>query len=341
MLKVTVCIPTYNRKHYLMEAIESVLTQSYQDFYLLVSDNGSTDGTPDMVDEYARRDARVIYNRFPRNLGSARNWRYVLTKPKTEFVAFLPDDDLWLPDHLRYAVEALEKTKESALYCCATKFFGPGKDGSLMRPWWLEDCVNRTTFDARKNFVPWLVGTPMTAASVVFRRSLLSNIVFPNEDRFSAGDWLLWGQIALRGVMVYDPVVQVRYRWHSGNDSHSTMKGARHKAQVRYTVRWLASHALEKGALNAQSMIEQVIYSWPRGPASLLTVALGTYDTPPVLRHAARQIFEGDDKIGKSSRSSRHCRIAGRIGTWYLYLADILDRIAGRWWKLSGVIKLQ
>ena len=70
MPKVTVCLPTYNRAHYLREAIESVLSQTFQDFELLICDNASTDETSEVVKSF--RDARIRYVRHSRNINRVR-----------------------------------------------------------------------------------------------------------------------------------------------------------------------------------------------------------------------------------------------------------------------------
>lgn len=71
---------------------EAVLGQTLGDFRPLISDNGSTDNTEALVRESARADKRIVYHRFPQNVGIARNVQHVLMNPDTEFVAFLPTE---------------------------------------------------------------------------------------------------------------------------------------------------------------------------------------------------------------------------------------------------------
>jgi glycosyltransferase involved in cell wall biosynthesis len=143
MARLTVGIPTYNRCAYLREAIESVLGQTFGDFDLLISDNGSTDGTEDMVREYARAEKRIIYHRFPKNCGMARNLGQVLMRPDTEFVAFLPDDDLWLPHHLASALEALQNVSNAVLFACVPESFGEEAEHDFQQPLWVNGSKSR------------------------------------------------------------------------------------------------------------------------------------------------------------------------------------------------------
>jgi glycosyltransferase involved in cell wall biosynthesis len=333
MARVTVGIPTYNRCAYLREAMESVLGQTFADFDLLISDNGSTDGTEDMVREYARAEKRVIYHRFPKNCGMARNLRHVLMSPDTEFVAFLPDDDLWLPHHLASALESLQNVPNAILFACTAESFGEKAEQDLHRPYWVNGSKSRYVTDTRKRFVPWLKESPVAAASVVFRGAARDQVSWYNDDRFGPRDWLFWGQISMCGVTVFDPAVGTKYRWHKGNQSNDLMKGKMAIAQFRYVIRRLATLALLKGALNVAELIDEVVKSWAVGPAATLVVALAALDTHPALRKAALEIFHQRPEIGTSLKSTQHCRMAGRAGTWYLGIADGVDRLLGQWWR--------
>ena len=106
-MRVTVGIPTYNRSEMLRGAVESVLAQTYPDFRLLISDNASDDDTPDVVRSFD--DERIQYVRADVNVGPAGNFRRVLELAETEFLVILPDDDVLYPDHLRAAVDVLDR----------------------------------------------------------------------------------------------------------------------------------------------------------------------------------------------------------------------------------------
>lgn len=103
---VSVCVPTLNRARYLSVAIGSVLAQTFQDYELIVCDNGSTDDTPDVV--RALRDARVRYVPSPATIGMAANWLRGLEAARGRYCAILADDDAWAPSLLQALVAPLE-----------------------------------------------------------------------------------------------------------------------------------------------------------------------------------------------------------------------------------------
>jgi hypothetical protein len=331
MALVTVSIPTYNRRAYLSEALASVTAQTFRDFEVLVSDNGSTDGTEELVAEYAQRDRRFRYHRFQSNRGLAGNMRYVINEPTTELVALLPDDDLWLPHHLEAAVRSLQGTRDAVLYGCTTEFFGEKPPFEVHQPYWMEGHTTPQVFDTRRQFAPWLRETPMAPVSVVLRAAARRGLDGHTDDSFGPMDWLYWGQIALQGSTVFDPTVGAKLRWHTSNQSNVLLKGLRANVQRRYVMRRLATLALEQGALTPETLVEEVRRAWPTGSAADLIIALAAYDSVPSLRKAALEIFATAPELGTSPQSTKHCRMASRVGTWYLGCADLIDRTLGRW----------
>ena len=99
MTKVSVIIPVYNAEKYLRETIDSVLGQDFEDFELLLVDDGSKDASPAICDEYAAQDSRVqALHKTNGGVSSARNLG--LDKARGEYIVFLDNDDLLYPDFL-------------------------------------------------------------------------------------------------------------------------------------------------------------------------------------------------------------------------------------------------
>ena len=97
---VSVIMPAYNAEKYISESIESVLTQSYQNWELLITDDRSNDNTQQIVEEYCARDKRIKYfiNKENGGAGVARN--NSIENASGRFIAFLDADDQWLPEKL-------------------------------------------------------------------------------------------------------------------------------------------------------------------------------------------------------------------------------------------------
>jgi glycosyltransferase involved in cell wall biosynthesis len=147
--KISVLIPTCNRVHYLVEAIESALAQDYPNFEVLVSDNASTDGTEERVKKYFS-DPRFHYHRNETNLGSGPNYRKLLYEYAAgEWGHYLTDDDYFIDRrHLSKAVRLIQEHGVGVVFSGAESRYREEKTGRslslgleevLPREWWLEN----------------------------------------------------------------------------------------------------------------------------------------------------------------------------------------------------------
>ncbi|CDM95504.1 MULTISPECIES: glycosyltransferase family 2 protein [Limnospira] len=107
MAKITVCIPTYNRVKLLPIAIASVLEQTEQDFELIVCDDGSTDGTVEIMSRY--EDPRLRYIRHQKNIGKSNNMRSGFDAATGEYFIKFDDDDRLTPEFLEKTSAILEQ----------------------------------------------------------------------------------------------------------------------------------------------------------------------------------------------------------------------------------------
>lgn len=118
--RITVGMPVYNGQRFVGQAIESVLTQTYGDFELLISDNASTDDTPRICRSYAEGDARIRYMSHERNLGAARNYNRLVHEARGQFFKWMPADDVLASPCLARCLEALDSERASVLSYPAT-----------------------------------------------------------------------------------------------------------------------------------------------------------------------------------------------------------------------------
>ncbi|MBP0000442.1 MAG: glycosyltransferase family 2 protein [Cyanobacteria bacterium SID2] len=115
MPKVSVCIPTYNRAHYLTYSVNSVLAQTYTDFELIICDDASSDNTPDVVKQWD--DPRIRYIRHPQNIRRSRNMRSGFEAATGEYFIKFDDDDALCPEFLEKTVKVLDDRPEIDLVC--------------------------------------------------------------------------------------------------------------------------------------------------------------------------------------------------------------------------------
>lgn len=113
---VSVCIPTWNRERLLAGALDSVLSQKFGDFEVIVSDNASSDGTGDLV--RACRDGRLRYLRNETNVGAPANWIRAAAAARGRYIMIIGDDDLLSPSFLETLVAPLESDPRVVVSFC-------------------------------------------------------------------------------------------------------------------------------------------------------------------------------------------------------------------------------
>lgn len=102
-------MPVYNGEDFLKQRLESIINQSYSNFILIISDNGSTDNSQKICEEFSKKDNRIIYFRHEKNNGAYWNFNFVLKKAKTKYFVWAAVDDIWSQNFLEKNIDVLEK----------------------------------------------------------------------------------------------------------------------------------------------------------------------------------------------------------------------------------------
>jgi len=194
----------YNHAGYISQAISSVLAQSWPHFELIVVDDGSTDRTHEVVEGFNDPRVRYIYQEN-QGQGSARNTG--IAHARGEYVCFLDDDDLWLPNYLETVLAVLQPRPEvGALYAACQVIDGEGN--------YLPQIMSRVV--APERMYDALVEGGWFPPLVVTVRKVVLDDVGPLDPSLRGNDdWELWLRIARRYVFVGIPDVVGLYRIHS------------------------------------------------------------------------------------------------------------------------------
>ena len=211
--RVTVAIPTYNRARFLRESIESALAQTLRDIEVVVSDNGSTVETRDVVAAFD--DPRLSYSRLESNIGLHGNLSRCLELGSAPYLSLLQDDDTMDPANLERKVEALERFPEAALVHGPFRFIDvEGRVLSERVDWWKSGEERETGEQFIRGMVEWGVRVDMSSWLLV--RERLGKLRFAAEDGL-ATDFGFLLRVGLRGDVAYvdEPLTSVRR--HAGS----------------------------------------------------------------------------------------------------------------------------
>ena len=210
MHKVSVIIPTYNYAHFIAEAVESVLTQTFPIFEIIVVDDGSSDNTEEVIKQFGDK---VRYIRQKNGgVGLARNTG--VKNSAGEFIAFLDADDIWLPQKIEHQIQLFQTDDEIGLITTAMRelyvkgktirIYAEGKNG------WCAD--NLLLLE------PVVVGPGSTT---LVKRKIFEQIGGFDETKelHPSEDWEFCYRVARQFKLAFLPEILVEYRNH-GNNGH-------------------------------------------------------------------------------------------------------------------------
>ena len=122
--KVSIGLPIYNGEKFIHKKLNSLLSQTFTNFELIISDNGSTDLTSKICEEYAQKDKRIIYFKQKKNMGAWENFAFVLNKAKSKYFLWTAVDDYILPQFIEENVKTLEVDEKIACSISKIRLFG-------------------------------------------------------------------------------------------------------------------------------------------------------------------------------------------------------------------------
>lgn len=218
--KVSVIVPTYNHDAYVGETIESVLSQTYEPIELVLTDDGSTDGTVAVLQDYAARGpARVKLVTSERNTGIAANFNRGLAIHSGDLIAWLGGDDLMLPEKVERQVEALAGRPEAVACCHDAEVF----DSESGRPLGLFSELHNGKAGVHGGGVELLFDPAymMLPSTMMIRSAACPPHGFDERLRF-ANDWLFDIEVLRRGRIVAIDEALTRYRRHTANVTDSS-----------------------------------------------------------------------------------------------------------------------
>jgi glycosyltransferase involved in cell wall biosynthesis len=227
MPTVSVIIPAYNTAQFIAEALDSVFAQTFDDFEVIVINDGSPD-TAELERAVAPYSTRILYLRQDnRGPAGARNTglRHALGK----YAAFLDSDDSWLPDYLASQMKVFETNSSlSAVYFDAYFFGDPAVAGKTYMQVFSSN--GRVTLESVINEDCQII----TSCTVVLRQAILDAGLFDERvDLRGCEDYDLWLRILYRGGhFAFDRTVLGRYRSHPASLSKSPMKMSLAQAAV-------------------------------------------------------------------------------------------------------------
>ena len=220
---ISIAMATYNGETFIREQLDSILAQTEKDIEIVICDDASTDSTPKILDEYARKDSRIRVFKNQKNLGYRDNFNKAVSLCKGDFVAFSDQDDLWLENHL----EALHKAIGNNLVC-GGRTVRCRENGTTLKELsptpYQSECL--TSQKDRFIYQCYAFNLYQGASQLISREAV--DRFFPIEPSEYAHDWSLAANAIGENRFVYIDTVITKWRKHSSQVTHK-----RHSRKVR------------------------------------------------------------------------------------------------------------
>ncbi|MBK1989594.1 glycosyltransferase family 2 protein [Sphaerospermopsis aphanizomenoides BCCUSP55] len=220
MPKVSVCIPTYNRANLLPYAVNSVLSQTYTDFELIICDDGSTDHTGEIVSKWD--DSRIRYIRQPVNGGRSRNMRSGFEAACGSYFIKFDDDDAITPEFLEKTVAVLDDNSSVDFVCTNHWIINQNHERIESAT---QENSQKWGKDKLRGIIPDLIretfiNQSLQVGSTLFRRDCLLEVDFMRPQADGCEDFDLLVRLAIAGKQGYFlPEFLMEYRFHGGQTS--------------------------------------------------------------------------------------------------------------------------
>jgi len=213
---VDVLMATYNGEKYVAEQIESILNQSYKNIRLIISDDCSTDRTPSILEEYSKKDNRILIVEHKERFGVVKNFEFLLKQVKNPLYMFSDQDDYWEKDKIQSSIDCIEK--ENAILVFGDLEVVDENLNTIYKSFGdfmlLNKKINKYINSNRLNYLYNCV----TGCTVLSKKEYIKDLIpIPSFSKYLIHDHWIGIILSLNGKVAYMPETHIKYRQHGNN----------------------------------------------------------------------------------------------------------------------------
>lgn len=253
---VSIVTPVFNGEKYISKTIDSIISQTYENWELIVVNDGSSDDSAAVVDELLKKDCRIKLLNFEENKGAAAARNAGIHAARGDFIAFCDGDDLWYPEKLEKQLDLMHKNGYGFTF---TEFCIIDGDEKIIK--------ERVKCPKEVGYFNLITGNPIMCSSVLIDRNIIGGFEMPPIR--SAQDYATWAQIMrdkkVKAYCVNEPLA--KYRKAGQTLSSRKFKAFKRTWRINrdflgmsliktsfviaiYAVRWFIKHYTKNGGKN-------------------------------------------------------------------------------------------
>jgi|GEM_PF-732451 len=261
--KISIIIPCYNQGEYLEEAINSVFAQEYNNFEIIVVDDGSTDLKTKKILKRFKRNKVVIYQNKHKGRSSTRN--FALSQTTGDFIQFLDCDDYLLEGKLKRQIQLFKDHPENDVVYSNFYYFKDKQDEKVYPH--VSSLFINPQFSYNDILLKWQRPLSIPIHTFLFKKSILQGLKFLDNIEICE-DWIMWISLAKKGCLfVFDDFVGAVYRLHENNTSTDKKKSF--------------YNALEALKYIRENLVDKEFYEeFDNSALSYINLLTGTWESP-------------------------------------------------------------
>ncbi|MBT4166181.1 glycosyltransferase [archaeon] len=216
--KISIILPSYNYAWCIKETIDSVLNQDYENWELVIVDDGSQDNSPKILQNYQKKHPKKIKLFFHSNMenkGMTESYKLGIKNSTGKYLAFIESDDIWYPNYLSSKIKIFKENREVILVYNNVEMFGSKKkieEGEELMKFILDDFKIKNKpfyafeFLSEINYIP-------TFSCFMVKAKMLNKIDFSDKHKAWL-DWWILGQLSVRGKFFFQDKKKTKWRMH-------------------------------------------------------------------------------------------------------------------------------
>lgn len=217
---IAILLSTYNGELFLREQLESIIAQSYRDWDLFIKDDGSTDGTINIILEYSQKYSNIHYlDNLPQKMGACRSFLRLLDEVEAEYYMFCDQDDIWLEKKIELTFDSMKHLEYNnpniPILVCSDLCVVDAKLNVISRSLWNFSKVYPSILN--RNFKYLATCNFVTGCTVMINNYVKNIVLPPPEGDIPMHDFYIALRVAYKGIIDYIKFPLILYRQHGNN----------------------------------------------------------------------------------------------------------------------------
>lgn len=214
--QIDILLATYNGEKYLNELIDSILSQTYKNIRLIISDDCSKDNTREILEKYQKEDSRVIVYKQEQNQGYVKNFEFLLKKVESDYYMLADQDDVWLPEKVEKSLQKLKAENADLVFGDLEvvdqnlKTIYPSFNDFMLLSRKIQKYIKSYKLNYLYNCI--------TGCTVLAKSKFISQILpVPTTSKYFIHDHWIGIIMSTYGKIAYMPEKYIKYRQHGDN----------------------------------------------------------------------------------------------------------------------------